>query len=137
MYNEPNDTNELDKETSAERRKLNDHTTRSENAPQGHAEWATASEDSSHRAKQAKVILQNELNIHSDLIPDRRTILRSALDLVEKVANRKNLDLGGSSLLRMAETHYEGIEVPDVPPPELLYMLLRGTSLAPFFIHLF
>lgn len=137
MYNEPNDTNELDKETSAERRKLNDHTTRLENTPQGHAEWATASEDSSHRAKQAKVILQNELSIDSDLIPDRRTILRSALDLVEKVANRKNLDLGGSSLLRMAETHYEGIEVPDVPPPELLYMLLRGTSLAPFFIHLF
>ncbi|RDH35990.1 hypothetical protein BDQ94DRAFT_158143 [Aspergillus welwitschiae] len=104
MYNEPNDTNELDKETSAERRKFF--------SPR----------------KQAKVILQNELSIDSDLIPDRRTILRSALDLVEKVANRKNLDLGGSSLLRMAETHYEGIEVPDVPPPELLYMLLREQS---------
>ncbi|OJZ84830.1 hypothetical protein ASPFODRAFT_62702 [Aspergillus luchuensis CBS 106.47] len=128
MYTEPNNTNESNKsnkETSAERRTLNAHTTRSESAPQGHAEWATASEDSSHRAKQAKVILQNELSIENDLIPDRRTILRSALDLVEKVANRKNLDLGGSSSLRMAETHYEGVEVPDVPPPELLYMLLR------------
>ncbi|GAA91343.1 miscellaneous Zn(II)2Cys6 transcription factor [Aspergillus luchuensis IFO 4308] len=128
MYTEPNNTNESDKETSAERRKLNAHTTRSESAPQGHAEWATASEDSSHRAKQAKVILQNELSIDNDLIPDRRTILRSALDLVEKVVNRKNLDLGESSSLRMAETHYEGIEVPDVPPPELLYMLLREQS---------
>ncbi|PYH55647.1 uncharacterized protein BO96DRAFT_435031 [Aspergillus niger CBS 101883] len=128
MYTESNNTNESDKETSAERRKLNDHTTRSESAPQGHAEWATASEDSSHRAKQAKAILQNELSIDNDLISDRRTILRSALDLVEKVANRKNLDLGGSSLLRMAETHYEGIEVPDVPPPELLYMLLGEQS---------
>ncbi|KAI2910086.1 hypothetical protein CBS63078_4218 [Aspergillus niger] len=129
MYSGPNDTNEPDKEISAESRKLNDRTaTRSESVPQGHAEWATASEDTSHRAKQAKAILQNELSIDNDLISDRRTILRSALDLVEKVANRKNLDLGGSSSLRMAEIHYEGIEVPDVPPPELLYMLLREQS---------
>ncbi|EAU29690.1 predicted protein [Aspergillus terreus NIH2624] len=61
----PNAGNELYEsqgEAPSKKRKIDDGFARSRSAPNETAEWASPSEDSTHRAKQAKVILQNELN---------------------------------------------------------------------------
>lgn len=81
--------------------------------------------DSSHYAERAKVIIQSELEGNDSLKDERQSVLRSALDLVNSMAQKPTMVSEGMPL-----------ELPDVdlpkspedisPNPELFYMLFQG-----------
>ncbi|RDW94176.1 Zn(II)2Cys6 transcription factor [Aspergillus mulundensis] len=78
---------------------------------------------SNYHAIQAKNIIQLELD-DSRFSQERQAILRSALQLVTKIAasERHQADMVAEDLSD------DGLDVPESPPREMLFMLLRGPT---------
>ncbi|KAL4784428.1 hypothetical protein BJX76DRAFT_219752 [Aspergillus varians] len=86
----------------------------------------TGADDSNYHAIQAKNIIQLELDDSRFISRERQAILRSALELVSKIADngRRQADV-----LTGDEPPEESIgSFPEGPPRELLFMLLPGPS---------
>ncbi|CEO59928.1 hypothetical protein PMG11_04578 [Penicillium brasilianum] len=85
-------------------------------------------DESAHHAEHARVIIQSELDGNERMNRERQAILRSALDFVNSMAR------GADSASDEASTFDEPRGVcPDIPEsieptPELLYMLLRDST---------
>ncbi|OJJ48592.1 hypothetical protein ASPZODRAFT_150788 [Penicilliopsis zonata CBS 506.65] len=87
-----------------------------------------APDESSHRAEQAKAIIQTELEGNDRMDQERRSILQSALDLVGTLppGRTSSPHTGLSSELPPEDCR----DMPEsiTPPPELLYMLLQDPT---------
>lgn len=84
------------------------------------------SDESTHHAEQARVIIQTELDGNGGFNRERQAILKSALEVLNSLAQRSDsisedaLSLGGPCEI------YEDIPGSCEPSQELLFMLLRG-----------
>ena len=95
----------------------------------GQSTTIVSPDDSSHHAEQARVIIQSELEGNDGMNSERQSILRSALGLVNTLANGRNPSFDDGPLLEVPEGDgYEDMTQSLAPTPELLYMLLRGNS---------
>lgn len=93
----------------------------------GQSTTIVSPDDSSHHAEQARVIIQSELEGNDGMNSERQSILRSALGLVNTLANGRTPNFDDGPLLEVPEGDgYEDMTQSLAPTPELLYMLLRG-----------
>ncbi|OJJ64671.1 hypothetical protein ASPSYDRAFT_75230 [Aspergillus sydowii CBS 593.65] len=86
----------------------------------------TDADDSNYHAIQAKDIIQLELDDSRYISRERQIILRSALQLVNEIAEKERPQSG--TFMEDGSPEAPTIPIPEVPPRELLFMLLRGPS---------
>ncbi len=86
----------------------------------------TDADDSNYHAIQAKDIIQLELDDSRYISRERQIILRSALQLVNEIAEKERPQSG--TFMEDGSPEAPTIPIPEVPPRELLFMLLRGIS---------
>ena len=97
-----------------------------ETSPASDACSAADADESNYHAIQAKSIIQLELDDSRFITIGRTSILRSALQLVSDIAEKERHQ---SALFAEGEPPVEpDVTVPDSPPREMLFMLLRGTE---------
>lgn len=98
--------------------------------PSGAAPSTASAVGSNYHAIQAKNVIQLELGDSSSISRERQSILKDALQLVSSIAETVPRDADAEELYPSDPA----ITVPDTPPRELLFMLLRGIRLMnPFF----
>lgn len=85
---------------------------------------AADADDSNYHAIQAKDIIELELDDSRFISHERQVVLRSALQLVNEIAERERRQSG--TFMEDGSPEAPTIPVPEVPPRELLFMLLRG-----------
>lgn len=83
-----------------------------------------------HQAEQARVVIQGELDGNERMDRERQSILRSALQFVDNMAQGKTTNLDKSSPLEVPLASSEEVLSSIDPSPELLYMLLPGTEVS-------
>ncbi|KAL4868691.1 hypothetical protein BDV12DRAFT_169235 [Aspergillus spectabilis] len=101
---------------------------RRESSPVAATKLTSGADDSNYHAIQAKNVIQLELDDSRSISRERQCILKSALELVSEIARSEHRH---SDLLVEDEPLLEegpAIVIPDAPPRELLFMLLRGPS---------
>lgn len=116
---------EAEDEPFVKRRKIEQNSPHS-STPHGNTESIGGPDDSTHHAKYAKAIIQNELDGSENLSRERWATLRTALSFVDKMTKGDSSSESGKDLPSQLPNHDPGIGIPDAPPPELLYMLLTG-----------
>ncbi|KAL4925997.1 Zn(II)2Cys6 transcription factor [Aspergillus undulatus] len=85
---------------------------------------AADADDSNYHAIQAKSIIQLELDDSRFITIGRQSILKTALQLVSEIAENERRQ---SNLFAEDELLEElAVSVPELPPREMLFMLLRG-----------
>ncbi|KAL4773010.1 hypothetical protein BDW60DRAFT_222178 [Aspergillus nidulans var. acristatus] len=86
--------------------------------------WTEGDNTSNYHAIQAKNVIQLELDdSRSALSQERQSILRSALQLVTEIAASERHQ---GDAVAENELLDDGLAVPESPPREMLFMLLRG-----------
>ncbi|KAJ5246541.1 hypothetical protein N7468_001524 [Penicillium chermesinum] len=81
--------------------------------------------DSSHYAESAKIIIQSELNGNESLKDERQSVLKSALEFVNKMAQRPAM-ISDWMPLELPEVDMPTSPEDIAPTSELFYMLFRG-----------
>lgn len=83
-------------------------------------------DESSHHAEQAQFIIQSELEGDDSINYERQSILKSAFEFVNALANGKASSSTDNPPLEAPHGGCSDMAEPAPPPPELFYMLLRG-----------
>ncbi|RAK97342.1 transcription factor domain-containing protein [Aspergillus ibericus CBS 121593] len=103
----------------------------------GHSEWGVTPDSigtpgtdaggSNYHAIQAKSVIELELGDCRHISKEQQSILNSALQLVSQLAEKEPVEAEGC-LGADGFTEDPTLSVPESPPPELLFMLLRVPS---------
>ncbi|KAI9035338.1 Zn(II)2Cys6 transcription factor [Aspergillus affinis] len=115
---------EAEDESHVKRRKL-EHNSPHSSTPHGNNESIGGPDDSTHHAKKAKAIIQNELDGSENISRERWITLRSALSVVDRMTKGDINAESEKDLPPEVTSQDPEIVVPNAPPTELLYMLLR------------
>jgi len=83
-------------------------------------------ESTTHHAVQARVIIQGELEGNERMDRERQSILKSALQFVDVMAQGKGASDKSSPSLEVRREDCQDNTASFAPSPELLYMLLPG-----------
>ena len=121
-------SHEAEDEPHIKRRKL-EHNSPHSSTPHGNTESIGGPDDSTHHAKKARAIIQNELEGTENISRERWTTLRSALSVVDRMSKGDRSSEPDKDLPPEVASQDPDIVVPNAPPTELLYMLLRGNML--------
>ncbi|KAJ5587208.1 transcriptional regulator family: Fungal Specific TF [Penicillium hispanicum] len=87
-------------------------------------------DESSHHAEQARFIIQSELEGNDSINYERQSVLKSAFEFVNTLANGKASPATDSPPLEAPHGGCSDITEPVPPSPELFYMLLREPTAA-------
>jgi hypothetical protein len=80
-----------------------------------------------HHAEQARVVIQAELEGNERMDRERQSILKSALQFVDVMAQGRGASDKSSPSLEVCREDYQDHVASIAPSPELFYMLLPGT----------
>lgn len=119
-----NGSNQRDREPSSKKRKR-DHFSRLESASNSARDDCSIG-STTHHAEQARVVIQGELDGNERMDLERKSILRSALQFVDVMAQGKTSNPDKSAPLDMPCEYPEDPPSSITPSAELLYMLLPG-----------
>ncbi|EHA19714.1 hypothetical protein ASPNIDRAFT_179724 [Aspergillus niger ATCC 1015] len=95
-----------------------------ERSPTTTAQSTPSVEGPNYHAIQAKNIIQLELNDSRHINRGRQSILRSALQLVNRIAESEPQH--PDEIIEEPQPSDPALTIPDAPPRELLFMLLKG-----------
>ncbi|KAI2848394.1 transcriptional regulator family: Fungal Specific TF [Aspergillus niger] len=95
-----------------------------ERSPTTTAQSTPSVEGPNYHAIQAKNIIQLELNDSRHINRGRQSILRSALQLVNRIAESEPQH--PDEIIEEPQPSDTALTIPDAPPRELLFMLLKG-----------
>ncbi|KAJ5482564.1 transcriptional regulator family: Fungal Specific TF [Penicillium sp. IBT 31633x] len=123
-----NGSNQRDREPSSKKRKR-DHFSRLESASNSARDDCSIG-STTHHAEQARVVIQGELDGNERMDLERKSILRSALQFVDVMAQGKTSNPDKSAPLDMPCEYPEDPPSSITPSAELLYMLLPEPTAA-------
>ncbi|GKZ35787.1 hypothetical protein AbraIFM66950_006582 [Aspergillus brasiliensis] len=95
-----------------------------ESSPTTTANSTSSVEGPNYHANQAKNIIQLELNDSRHSRRGRQSILRSALQLVSRIADSEPQN--PDEIIEESQPSYSALMIPAAPPRELLFMLIQG-----------
>ncbi|KAI3011157.1 transcriptional regulator family: Fungal Specific TF [Aspergillus niger] len=118
-------TRNLNRSSTLEHSQLDNQISDSrERSPTTTAQSTPSVEGPNYHAIQAKNIIQLELNDSRHINRGRQSILRSALQLVNRIAESEPQH--PDEIIEEPQPSDPALTIPDAPPRELLFMLLKG-----------
>ncbi|KAI3021623.1 transcriptional regulator family: Fungal Specific TF [Aspergillus niger] len=118
-------TRNLNRSPTLEHSQINNQVLDSrERSPTTTAQSTPSVEGPNYHAIQAKNIIQLELNDSRHINRGRQSILRSALQLVNRIAESEPQH--PDEIIEEPQPSDPALTIPDAPPRELLFMLLKG-----------
>ncbi|KAJ5794629.1 transcriptional regulator family: Fungal Specific TF [Penicillium paradoxum] len=123
-----NVSSHLDAEPTSKKRKLDQVSRGEHTSPSARDECAIGS--TTHHAEQARVVIQGELDGNEHMDRERKSILRSALQFVDVMAQGKATNTDKFSPFEMPCEYAQDIHSSITPSPELFYMLLPEPTAA-------